>query len=118
MPDDDLIPGHNDTAGLQRRLDVYQGLIQQSGSCVDFFQDNQIETLHVDIDAEGGHATPQDLFETARIYMEAKGRPYNYLESSEVVDARRVHKGEGRGNGVEGGGRPHSHHREARVRAG
>jgi adenylate kinase len=89
MPDDDLVPGHNDTAGLQRRLDVYQGLIQQSGSCVDFFQDNQIETLHVDIDAEGGHATPQDLFETARIYMEAKGRPYNYLESSEVVDARR-----------------------------
>ena len=24
-------------------------------------------------------------FETARIYMEAKGRPYNYLESSEVA---------------------------------
>lgn len=86
---DECVAGHNDKAGLQRRLLEHEERVATSGSCVEFFQDQKIETLHVDIDAEGPASDAKDLFETCRLYMEAKGRPYNYLESAEIVDLRR-----------------------------
>merc|ERR1719321_178236 len=88
---EEQIAGHNDAAGLQRRLLKYNDAVDTLGSCVDFFQDNGVEVLTIDADHEGAAQSEKgdDLFEMVRLYMERDGRPNNYLEAGDVVDKRK-----------------------------
>jgi len=108
---------HNDEQGLQRRLLKWDDMIQEHGSCVEFFQEPmaslsdevqkrvkeseeelkkwkecRIECLTIDVDQEGAAlgGDTGDLFEMIRLYMERFGRPHNYLESGDDVDKKRA----------------------------
>jgi adenylate kinase len=83
---------HNDEQGLERRFLKWEDMIAKSGSCVEFFQDQKIECLTLDIDHEGAAlgSDTGDLFEMIRLYMERKGRPNNYLKSGDDVDKERL----------------------------
>jgi adenylate kinase len=83
---------HNDEPGLERRFLKWEDMIEKHGSCVEFFQDQKIECLTLDVDHEGAAlgGDTGDLFEMIRLYMERAGRPNNYLESGDNVDKRRL----------------------------
>lgn len=67
-------------------------MIQEHGSCVEFFQEQKIECLTIDVDHEGAAlgGDTGDLFEIIRLYMERFGRPNNYLEPGDEVDKKRA----------------------------
>jgi hypothetical protein len=83
---------HNDEQGLERRFLKWEDMITKNGSCVEFFQEQKIECLTLDIDHEGAAlgSDTADLFEMIRLYMERLGRPNNYLKSGDDVDKERL----------------------------
>lgn len=72
--------GQHTATMFSERLEEYKTL-NDPFSLTNFFQDLKIGVLNLPIPGKD----EEELFESVRIYMESKGRPFNYLPTEEEV---------------------------------
>ncbi|CXI00010.1 P-loop containing nucleoside triphosphate hydrolase, putative [Plasmodium berghei] len=99
LPKDEIIKGHNDEKGFERRYNKYIEEncrndyleFDKKNTIEDYFIENQIEVLNININEK---SILEDILTNIYIYIEKNKKFYNFLPSTDEILKNKLHEQE------------------------